>query len=62
MLYVCVVKVMLCKAPEDMLLVTLNHLDALREMVSTSDKLVASINDAHRQLILVSEIATCTLT
>lgn len=51
-------KVMLCKAPADLLLVTLNHLDALREMVSNSDKLVASINDAHRQLRGVSENAT----
>ena len=48
------VKVMLCKAPEDLLLVTFNHLDAIREMVGVSDKLVAAINDAHRQLRGVS--------
>ena len=50
------VKVMLCKAPEDLLLVTFNHLDAIREMVSGSDKLVATINDAHRQLRGVSYV------
>ena len=52
---VCCVKVMLCRAPEDLLLVTFNHLDAIREMVTGADKLVAAVNDAHRQLRGVSE-------
>ena len=43
-------QVVLSKAPEDLMLVTLNHLDTMRDMVSSSDQLVAAINDIHRRL------------
>ena len=43
-------QIVLSKAPEDLMLVTLNHLDTIRDMVSTSEPLVAAINDIHRRL------------
>lgn len=41
-------QVLLCKQPEDVILVTLNHLDAIREFVSSSEEHVAMVNSAAR--------------
>ena len=54
-------QVLLCKRGEDVILVTLNHLDAIRELVSSSDTHVAMVNSACRILTDVSSLQTFTL-
>ncbi|KAI4877520.1 hypothetical protein NFI96_015233 [Prochilodus magdalenae] len=44
-------QILLCPRPRDLLLITFNHIDAVREMVRDSPCLFNQINDAHRQII-----------
>uniref|UniRef100_A0A3B4DBB4 Organic solute carrier partner 1a n=1 Tax=Pygocentrus nattereri TaxID=42514 RepID=A0A3B4DBB4_PYGNA len=44
-------QILLCPRPRDFLLISFNHIDAIREMVTDSPSLVNQINDAQRQII-----------
>ncbi|XP_072530363.1 protein OSCP1a isoform X1 [Salminus brasiliensis] len=44
-------QLLLCPRPRDLLLISCNHIDAVREMVKSSPCLVNQINDAQRQII-----------
>ncbi|XP_066525755.1 protein OSCP1-like isoform X1 [Hoplias malabaricus] len=44
-------QVLLCPRPRDLLLITFNHVDAIREIVRSSPCLIHQINEAQRQII-----------
>ncbi|KAL4629347.1 protein OSCP1-like [Arapaima gigas] len=44
-------QVLLCPRPRDLLLVTFNHLDAIRAFVSDNSAVLNQVNETHRQLI-----------
>ncbi|XP_051728194.1 protein OSCP1a [Ctenopharyngodon idella] len=46
-------QIVLCPRPQDLLLVTFNHTDTIKELVKDNPSLVNQINEAQRQLIEV---------
>lgn len=44
-------QLLICPRPRDLLLISCNHIDAVREMVKASPCLINQINDAQRQLL-----------
>ncbi|KAG1948306.1 protein OSCP1a [Pimephales promelas] len=46
-------QIVLCPRPQDLLLITFNHTDTIKELVKDSPSLVNQINEAQRQLIEV---------
>ncbi|ROL45963.1 Protein OSCP1 [Anabarilius grahami] len=46
-------QIVLCPRPEDLLLITFNHTDTIKELVKDNPSLVNQINEAQRQLIEV---------
>ncbi|CAM4638975.1 unnamed protein product [Leuciscus chuanchicus] len=46
-------QIVLCPRPQDLLLITFNHTDAIKELVKDNPGLVNQINEAQRQLIEV---------
>ncbi|XP_049328915.1 protein OSCP1-like [Astyanax mexicanus] len=44
-------QLLLCPRPRDLLLITCNHVDAVRDMVKDSPCLINQINDAQRQIL-----------
>ncbi|XP_042632208.1 protein OSCP1-like isoform X2 [Cyprinus carpio] len=47
-------QIVLCPRPQDLLLITFNHMDTIKELVKDNPSLVNQINEAQRQLIEVS--------
>ncbi|KAI2653121.1 Protein OSCP1 [Labeo rohita] len=47
-------QIALCPRPQDLLLITFNHMDTIKELVKDNPSLVNQINEAQRQLIEVS--------
>lgn len=46
-------QIVLCPRPQDLLLITFNHMDTIKELVKDNPSLVNQINEAQRQLIEV---------
>lgn len=46
-------QIALCPRPQDLLLITFNHMDTIKELVKDNPSLVNQINEAQRQLIEV---------
>ena len=53
----CVVQVIMCRKPEEVLLVTFNHLDGMREYMGGSPVHIDLINNVHRRTREVSLLA-----
>lgn len=47
-------QIVLCPRPQDLLLITFNHTDTIKELVKDNPSLVNQINEAQRQLIEVN--------
>lgn len=47
-------QLLLCLRAEDVILVTFNHLDAVRDMVGDSDKHISLLNSIHQEMCYVS--------
>ena len=45
----CVVQVVMCRRPEELLMVTFNHLDGMRKYVGGSPEHVHIINSIHKR-------------
>lgn len=47
-------QVLLCPRPKDILLVTFNHMDAIKDFVRDTPSILSQVDETYRQLIEVS--------
>lgn len=47
-------QVLLCPRPKDILLVSFNHMDAIKDFVKNSPGILSQIDDTYRKLIEVT--------
>lgn len=52
-------QVLLCPRPKDILLVSFNHMDAIKEFVKSSPSILSQVNEMYRQLIEVGLSSIC---
>ena len=52
-------QVLLCPRPKDLLLVSFNHMDAIKDLVKEAPPILSQVDDTYRQLI---EVLNPTLT
>lgn len=48
-------QVLLCPRPKDILLVTFNHMDAIKDFVRDTTSILSQVDETYRQLIEVSK-------
>lgn len=49
-------QVLLCPRPKDILLVSFNHMDAIKEFVKDTPSILSQVDETYRQLIEVRHI------
>lgn len=54
-------QVLLCPRPKDVLLVTFNHLDAIKGLIQDSPTILHQVDETFRQLTDVSGLSVCVL-
>ena len=54
-------QVLLCPRPKDVLLVTFNHLDAIKGLIQDSPTILHQVDETFRQLTDVSRLSVCAL-
>lgn len=50
-------QVLLCPRPKDIMLVTFNHMDAIKEFVRDTPSILSQVDETYRQIIEVGQLS-----